>query len=182
MRSTLQTVFILAAAIVSAGVPAGSDDARRDPRSDTEFTAGKAFDACLDGSGTGPTHAPIFGRRGDGWPKKVKGVGIVRELVPGYCGFACLASRVRIEIAETDGQFPSGSLFAYAFCVVRDDLAGYCNKRVTFVAKKIYVGKEPCGVTDSFDSGGVPFYVIDNWNDDVVVVEEDGEAGRLTRG
>jgi hypothetical protein len=182
MRSKLRIRLTFGAVILSASVPVGSGDARWDPLGDSMRDARKVLEACLDASDTGLTHSPNFGRRGDGWPRKVKGVGIVRELVPGYCGIACTASQVRIEIEETDRRFLSGSLFAYAFCVAPDDVAAYCNKRVTFVAKKIYVGKEPCGVTDSFDSGATPFYLIDKWHNDVIVVEEDGEVGRLTSG
>lgn len=135
-------------------------------------------ETCGGPVGTGGETPPVFGRRRDGWPRQVTGTGIVRELIPGYCGMFCLASQVRIEVATTTERYAAANLFAFAYCVRQRDLANYCGRSVRFRAEKILAGKPPCGTSKSFDSGGVPFYVIDDFHDDVVVLDQERMPNR----
>ena len=106
---------------------------------------------------------PMLGRRGDGWPKRIQGIGIVRSMETNTCaGFACDLGHILIEIQTTDTKYNADTLFGFKSCISGDDVAKLCNRKVKFTAEKTRRSQPPCGVTKSFDSMDVPFYMVRN--------------------
>src|SRR6476659_2659177 len=57
-------------------------------------------DACKQPGNEFSLKPPVYGRIGDGWPRKVGSVGVVTGLLPGYCGLACNAATLQIRLLK----------------------------------------------------------------------------------
>ena len=107
--------------------------------------------------------APLLGRRGDGWPNRLEGRGIVTAMEPSSCsGTACDHGHLLIRVRSTTPDYGSDMLFAFKSCVPFTDLATYCNRPVRFTARKVLPSTKLCDpLPNSFDSGPVPHYMVD---------------------
>ncbi len=105
---------------------------------------------------------PTVGRRGDHWPRFVRGEGTIGGLVPNICaGFACSLAHVVLDDVKTSDRIQGTQLFGFVSCIAVADSPRYCGHRVRFTAEKIRVGHEPCGFpSQSFPSEGRPFYMV----------------------
>ncbi len=163
---------------IVAPIAVGAGEVRIDPLG--ELSNNYEFDSCLDSRRTRVQSE--YGRRGDGWPRSITGTGIVRAIQSfNYSGIHMI-----IEVVDVDRAYPAESLYAYAYRQSRfgRDLANYCNKLVSFSATKIYRNKRPKKLTTSFDSGGIPFYLISDFhvdsNSEIDGSESTAGDGRLT--
>jgi hypothetical protein len=152
------TPYVLFVAGILSAQPRESDDVL------TPITANDQSDApCagLDGNRAVP---PAVGHRGDGWPRKLNGRGVVTAISPNTCsGFACDQALVTIRISTSHRRYRADTLYGFKSCVNISDVPTYCNRMVRFKAKKIVAGSEPCGLRPSFNSSGVPHYEVEQW-------------------
>src|SRR6185436_637609 len=83
-------------------------------------------DAC-DPSGVELSlHPPVYGRFADGWPRHIQGVGRVTGLLPGYCGMACNAATLRIELEQPIAGYPGQRVLSYGYCIFAGDASKFC--------------------------------------------------------
>lgn len=107
---------------------------------------------------------PTLGHRGDGWPRRLIGQGVVTAISPNTCsGFGCDQALLTIRLAAIDTRYHADTLYAFKSCVDSSDVRTYCNRTVRFKARTTLVGREPCGLRPTFNSFGVPHYEVEEW-------------------
>ena len=128
-------------------------------------------DWCGDASSLVPLVKPVFGRKGDHWPNDVEIIGRVTGLLPGYCGIACNAATLRVEVTESNKPLPSPELHLFTWCVYEADAERYCGETVRFTATKLRKIGKHCGIRTTFDSRGAPFYVVADADRDIQLLK-----------
>jgi hypothetical protein len=131
-------------------------------------------DACA-GEGPQPTlTTATFGTVADAWPDEVSITGVITGLVPGYLGFACNATALRIRVTEGPAAIRGHDLFIATWCIFKRDAPGWCGKAVQLRAHKLYRENQHCGVEPDtvgfLDSGGMPYYVVDDAQHQITVL------------